>query len=73
MDCGAIVVAGVEVGVIVAALQLEPRFQDLGGDVDGRGGEVGDEACENVRSRDPTYCSDVNIPATKYDTDGATP
>ena len=44
VEGGAVVVAGVEVGVVVAALELEAGFEDFGRDVDGRGGKIGDEA-----------------------------
>jgi len=44
VEGGAVVVAGVEVGVVVAALELEAGFEDFGGDVGGGGSEVGDEA-----------------------------
>jgi len=41
---GAVVVARVEVGIIVAALELEARFEDFRWDVYGCSGEIGDEA-----------------------------
>jgi len=50
VEGGAVVVAGVEVGVVVAALELEAGFEDFGGDVGGGGGEVGDEAWGYVRT-----------------------
>lgn len=40
----AIVVTGVEEGVVVAALELQARFEDFAGHVEGGGGEVGEEA-----------------------------
>jgi hypothetical protein len=45
IEGGAVVVAGIKVGVVVTALQLEAGFEDFGGNVDGRGGEVGNESC----------------------------
>lgn len=44
VDSAAVVVAGFEPGVVVAALELETGFEDFGGDVEEGGGEVGDEA-----------------------------
>lgn len=44
VDGAAIVVAGFEPGVVVAALELETSFEDFGGYVEEGGGEVGDEA-----------------------------
>lgn len=43
IDGAAVVVAGFEPGVVVAALKLEAGFEDLGGDVEEGGSEVGDE------------------------------
>lgn len=40
----AIVVARFEPGVVVTSLKLEASFEDFGGDVDKRGGEVCDES-----------------------------
>jgi hypothetical protein len=40
--CAAVVVAGLEVGVVVAALELEAGLEDFGRDVCGCGGEVGE-------------------------------
>lgn len=37
---GAVVIAGVEVGIVVAALELETCFEDFGGNVGGCGGEI---------------------------------
>jgi len=51
IEGGAVVVARVEVGVVEAALQLEASLEDLGGHVDGGGGEVGNEACGEVGYR----------------------
>lgn len=44
IDCAAIIVAGIEMGVVEAALKLEARFEDFGGDVYRGSGEVGDKA-----------------------------
>ena len=41
---GAVIVAGVEERVIVSALELKTSLEDLGGDIDEGGGEVGNEA-----------------------------
>lgn len=43
VESGLVVVAGFEEGVVEAALQLKTGFEDFRGDVDDRGGEIGDE------------------------------
>jgi hypothetical protein len=52
MHGGAVVVARVEEGVVVAALELEARFEDFGRDVYGGSGEIGDEAWDFSTSLD---------------------
>ena len=45
VESGAVVVAGFEGRVVVAALKLEAGLEDFGGDVDEGGGEVGEKTC----------------------------
>jgi hypothetical protein len=42
VDGGTVIVAGFEVRVVEAALELETGFEDFGGDVGGCCGEIGE-------------------------------
>ena len=44
IGCGEVISARREEGVVWAALELQARFEDFGGDVEDRGSEVGEEA-----------------------------
>ena len=43
MGSGAVVVAGAEEGVIVAALELEARFENFGRDIDKGGSKISEK------------------------------
>ncbi len=45
INCSPIVVSGFEERIVVTALQLQSGLQDFGGDIDKRGGEVGNKTC----------------------------
>lgn len=62
---GAVVVAGIEVGVVEAALELQPGFQDFGGDIGRCGGEIGDEAYSRISCTSRTFWTRERAPAAK--------
>ena len=42
----AVIVPRVEVGIVVATLELKTGFEDFGRDIGGRCGKIGDKTCE---------------------------
>jgi hypothetical protein len=61
----AVVVARVEVGVVVPALELQACLQNLRGDVRGRGGQIGEESCGRVSTGSGSRRPSVMVPAAK--------
>ena len=59
MGSGAVVVAGAEEGVIVAALELEARFENFGRDIDKGGSEISEKTWE--------YLSEVSNPLNEVE------
>lgn len=66
VEGAAIVVAGFEVGVVVAALELEAGFQNFRGDVDYGGCEITEKAWKlwSDLRQDGAFMS--NLPAERY-------